>query len=154
MVQYPRYGFVQFESYFAAARAIEEMNETEIKGRKVTMDWLLPKAEYEEKQGASGCGAGGEYGVENRQGNEEEGYEEDSEDKEDGEGEMDTGAEVESEIDSESEEEDESGSEMDSGSEEGVESGSESEKEVKSSDSIRKKLFTDDVSDGKTVFIR
>ncbi len=41
-----RYCFVQFESYFSASKALAGLNNTAIKGRSVTVDWLLPKEEY------------------------------------------------------------------------------------------------------------
>ena len=42
-----RYAFVQFCSYFDAACAVAGVNKTKVKGCVVTVDWLLPKAEYQ-----------------------------------------------------------------------------------------------------------
>ena len=44
------YAFVQFSSFFSAKKAIEELNSKEIKGRPVAVDWVVPKQQYEEAQ--------------------------------------------------------------------------------------------------------
>ena len=43
-----RYAFVQLSSYFAAARALSEINKQPIKGRSVAVDWVVPKDVYEQ----------------------------------------------------------------------------------------------------------
>ena len=43
-----RYAFVQFSSYFAAKNALESLNMTEVKGRPVAVDWVVPKDQYEQ----------------------------------------------------------------------------------------------------------
>ncbi|CAI8032099.1 RNA-binding protein 28 [Geodia barretti] len=41
------FAFVQFASYFEAARAVEGVNGVEVKGRPVAVDWVVPKTTYE-----------------------------------------------------------------------------------------------------------
>ena len=42
-----RFGFVQFNSYFSAFNAMLALNGTEVKGRKVTVDMVVPKTDYQ-----------------------------------------------------------------------------------------------------------
>lgn len=42
------FAFVQFSHIFEAAKAIEGINMTAIKGRKVAVDWALPREKYQE----------------------------------------------------------------------------------------------------------
>lgn len=110
---------MQFGSYFDAARAIASVNGTEVKGRKVGVDWLLPREEYQGK----------------KEGSEGEGAEETS----DGEDEAESDERKEEEEDevggSEESEEDEDGDEV-----------------TTKNDGIRR--VRDDVSQGRTLFIR
>ena len=41
------FAFVQFKNVFDAAKALENMNGKEIKGRTIAVDWTLPKKKYE-----------------------------------------------------------------------------------------------------------
>ena len=41
------FAFVQYKSVFDAAKAIEGMNQKEIQGRPIAVDWALPKKKYE-----------------------------------------------------------------------------------------------------------
>jgi nucleolar protein 4 len=41
------FAFVQFQNVFDAAKALESMNQKEIKGRPIAVDWTLPKKKYE-----------------------------------------------------------------------------------------------------------
>ena len=41
------FAFVQFKTVFDAAKALEAMNQKEIKGRPIAVDWTLPKKKYE-----------------------------------------------------------------------------------------------------------
>ncbi|XP_065897360.1 RNA-binding protein 28-like [Dysidea avara] len=41
-------GFVQYSSVFDASRAVKQMNGQEIQGRVVAVDWVVPKSQYEE----------------------------------------------------------------------------------------------------------
>ena len=41
------FAFVQFKTVFEAAKALEAMNQKEIKGRPIAVDWTLPKKKYE-----------------------------------------------------------------------------------------------------------
>ena len=43
-----RYAFVQYASYFDAKTALELVNMTEVKGRPVAVDWVVPKDQYEQ----------------------------------------------------------------------------------------------------------
>ncbi|XP_077965753.1 RNA-binding protein 28-like [Styela clava] len=47
------FAFVQFSHVFEAARAIKALNMQEIKGRKVAIDWSLPKEKYKEMNSAN-----------------------------------------------------------------------------------------------------
>ena len=40
------FAFVQFQNVFDAAKALESMNQKEIKGRPIAVDWTLPKKKY------------------------------------------------------------------------------------------------------------
>ena len=51
-----RYAFVQFTSYFAAKNALEAVNMTEVKGRPVAVDWVVPKDQYEHSMQREGAG--------------------------------------------------------------------------------------------------
>ena len=42
------FAFVQFSNVFEAGKALEVMNMTEIKGRKVAVDWALPREKFKE----------------------------------------------------------------------------------------------------------
>ena len=42
------FGFVQFSNVFEAGKALEVMNMAEIKGRKVAVDWALPREKFKE----------------------------------------------------------------------------------------------------------
>ncbi len=55
------YAFVQFASYFSAAKAVKGMNVHALKGRPVAVDWVVPKNRFEEsmKQERGGGGGGG-----------------------------------------------------------------------------------------------
>ncbi|XP_033112559.1 RNA-binding protein 28-like, partial [Anneissia japonica] len=45
------FGFVQFVKVKAAEKAVKEMNAKEILGRKVAVDWSLPKQKYDAIKG-------------------------------------------------------------------------------------------------------
>lgn len=104
------YAFVQYTSYFEAVKAMNIINGLELKGRKVAVDWVLPKNKYQEK----------------KEEDEKEEVEEVEEDKE-----------VEEMEEMEEEEEDE-------------------DEEMEVEDDITKPVTmeTEDVMEGKTLFIR
>ncbi|CAI8032101.1 Uncharacterized RNA-binding protein C4F6.14 [Geodia barretti] len=133
------FAFVQFASYFEAARAVEGVNGVEVKGRPVAVDWVVPKTTYEVSLQSLGTRKEEEEEVE---GEEEEGVEEERE--EDG-NEGEEGEEGEEEGEGEGEEEEEEGEEedMEAGSEEGEEENDPS-----------KKPFRPDVHKGTTIFVR
>ncbi|XP_003383450.1 PREDICTED: RNA-binding protein 28-like [Amphimedon queenslandica] len=46
------YGFVQLESFVDAHKALKNLNETEFKGRKIRVDWVLPREKYQSQKEA------------------------------------------------------------------------------------------------------
>lgn len=145
-----RYGFIQFSSYFDASKALAGVNGTEVKGRKVTVDWLLPKVEYQDKLGGSqgGVASAEDGGSEEGGSDDEEEEEGGGSDEEEGGEEGGSGSEGEEE-DGDTESEDGESDEEDRGS-----SGGEEEEGPMSELGSGANRVTDDVNEGRTVFIR
>lgn len=151
-----RYGFVQFSSYFDASKALVGVNGTEVKGRRVTVDWLLPKTEYQNKQGGSAEGVeeGEKGGSDEEEVRDEGGSDEEGSDEEEGgdrEGEEEEGGWGDAESEDGGSGEDEIGS-SDGEEEEGESEGGRVSKlglQVAGANGV-----TDDVSEGRTIFIR
>jgi len=140
-----RYCFVQFNSYFSAASAISSLNDADLQGRKVHVDWATPRTQNRTSSDNKDVDLPVERGGD--KGTSEEGEETSSEQEIAAEGESD---EDEEEKES-SEEEEESGSDGDSGI------GEDQAHEATASQSklpLKKKKKHHDVAEGRTVFIR
>lgn len=137
------YGFIQFTHPFEAERAIRLANMTEIKGRKVAVDWSVPKEKYK-----SGNKADDVDNVEDAESAAaESGSDEDSDaDSLREEDSDDEGGEDDSENhDSQSEDDDEENGEDDEDDE---------TEEADKSEAKRDKNYSSDVHQQKTLFLR
>ncbi len=133
-----RFGFVQLVSYFDAAKAIKCVNGMSIKGRPVAVDWVVPKATYQQSLNKTTPTSG-----DNKQ--EEEVTIIDSKEQEDMSDEGSKERENDSSNDEGSKEEDNT---SDGGSKEG-----ENDATAESAECGRVSV-TSDVGEGKTLFIR
>ncbi len=150
------YAFVQFASYFSAAKAVEGMNGQELKGRPIAVDWVVPKDKFEEHGasrdrdkgardgGTTGAGRDGDETTGNHFDNDVENQQEEEEEEE---GEEEEGEEEEGEGEEEEEEEGEGEGE----GEDDISEEDESDGEVKLSN---KTPLKEDAVEGKTLFIR
>ena len=136
---------MQYDSYFNASNALAHMDKTEIKGRQITVDWLLPKDEYKKME--SGDDKNSSRASLERNNEVNEGGMECEEDGSDGcEEDHDGGSEVEND-----------GETDELGEEESDEEISIMSVEDTVGDKCKKNHVSkvyDDVTEGKTIFIR
>ena len=146
-----RYAFVQFESYFSAKSAMEAVNATEIKGRPVAVDWVVPKDQYERsvrEEGEKGKRGGGDE-------REEEKMEIEDEDEEsDGESDAESHDSDPESYDIGVESHDLDAESRDSDAESCDSDGESHDSAAKSKDGVEADTKRDDVNEGKTLFIR
>ncbi|XP_076800852.1 RNA-binding protein 28-like isoform X2 [Clavelina lepadiformis] len=155
------YGFVQFSHVFEATKAMKEINMTEIKGRKVAVDWALPREKYKEMQQRSDMDASMADTTDGGTSSQS-----DDEDEENIESDIDDdiahrGSSTEEDNDSESdslENETEVASSCENEDDEDTDSEGSNHEEGESTKmkTTKKKLkdYSSDVHEGKTVFIR
>ena len=142
-----RYAFVQFESYFSAKSAIEAINATEIKGRPVAVDWVVPKDQYERsvrEEGEKGERGGGDE-------REEKMEIEDEDEESDGESDAESHDSDTESHDSGAESHDQDAESCDSDAES---CDSDGESHDNAAKPVEAEMKRDDVNEGKTLFIR
>nr|XP_002130575.2 RNA-binding protein 28 [Ciona intestinalis] len=150
------FAFVQFSHVLEAGKAIKEVNMSEIKGRKVAVDWALPREKYQEITKSDTKDEEVPKQEETTDLSEKASIEDDSQ-KEEEEEEKEQEEESEMEEDEsevEDEEEDEGSSEDESMDEEKQEEGAVKDKEADKKSKPQKRTESSDVHEGKTVFIR
>ncbi|XP_033101849.1 RNA-binding protein 28-like [Anneissia japonica] len=150
------FGFVQFVKVKAAEKAVKEMNAKEILGRKVAVDWSLPKQKYDAIKGNTSSKSTDinteESDEEDNEGTDSGGSNQDVEESEEDEEEEDNEVDTDDDEVDMDEEEEEGSDDNDEASDEEINSSN----KQKFSKSGNKSTFQrkSDVSAGKTVFVR
>ena len=144
-----RYAFVQFESYFAAKSAMEAVNATEIKGRPVAVDWVVPKDQYEQSVRKEG-----EKGESDEREDEEKTEIEDEDEESDDESDAESHDSDTESHDSGAESHDQDAESRDSDAESCDSDGESHDSAAKPKDGVEADTKRDDVNEGKTLFIR
>ncbi|XP_078485237.1 RNA-binding protein 28 [Ciona intestinalis] len=159
------FAFVQFSHVLEAGKAIKEVNMSEIKGRKVAVDWALPREKYQEitksdtkdeevpkQEDTTDLSKNDKSAsIKDDPQKEKEEEEQEEEEEEEEESEME---EEESEIEDAEEDKGSSEDESMDENEEEEEEGSVKDKEIDKKSKPQKRTESSDVHEGKTVFIR
>nr|CAB3265475.1 RNA-binding protein 28 [Phallusia mammillata] len=170
------FGFIQYTHVFEAQKAIEELNKTEISGRKIAVDWALPREKYKQMKGQQEPQKSDDSAMDNNDTDVDESAEIDAEGSSDEDGDVDSeedsGLDSEGEVDesgTEEHDQEEEDSEMSDDPDDSDED-SDDHNDLKEDKNYKKQLtkaaedtkkakqkskdYSSDVHEGKTVFIR